>query len=160
MNDWKRILTTALAIIVVLMLSNQCSNESTPTDSSPESLVGTWKMNKIIITQSPGVFLTLTAQQAGLSIEILFRENNTYKRTTSDSTEAEIDSGSWSTSGSQLLITEDGADTAEVFQYELEGTNLRLLSNNSPLSEFENLPTTLEFTLTRTSIVSSSGKRS
>jgi len=97
-----------------------CSESTGPGE---ETLVGTWKLTKMKFVFT-GITMEFDPEELDLSITLIINSDNTYSSVTIDEGETTTVDGTWSTSGKNLIITENG-ETSEV-EYSLNGNKLKI----------------------------------
>jgi len=134
---------SAVIILLVLGLSACSKDDSSPTEAS-STFVGTWKLSKLSASIS-GAPIEMTPDQAGTQMTIVAKSDNTFSMTTIDAAGTRTNTGTWSTTGSQLSLKySDG--TSAAFEYSLSGAVMKIKNYPYTHPTFGNLLLTLDFT--------------
>ena len=148
MSKLRSIFVTVLCLILVGFFCDKKSSTE-PDDENgngehPAALVGTWELTQVEIGGQ-----TMTPEQIGQEITVIFRADGTYtmEQTTDDETETE--NGTWTTTDSTITLTPTGGEPDTV-PYTLAGNKLRVtVTMEMDLDEDgveEEVEVTMEFT--------------
>jgi hypothetical protein len=95
-----------IGILISCSDDKKSSTEPEGNGDNDQSLVGTWKLTKILAP------IATTPQAVGLDLTANFAADGTLQFTTVDADGTTIDGGTWSSSDGVLTITIEGEDPA------------------------------------------------
>ena len=136
MQRIKLLLLLLCTPILLLQFTNCTSDDGNPLSSDESALVGTWDLTSVDITYQ-GETVTETPENIGVVMVAIFEADHSWDLTqTITSTETDYNShGSWSLSGSSLILNAVGTDPTLTLSY--SATNNRLILEISETVEGE-----------------------
>jgi hypothetical protein len=143
MPSMKKLLFVIVGISFLVLTESCKKDDSSPTESSTASLVGTWVLTKITIIQGSST-LEMTPAQAQVESTIIARADGTYSATLKNQGVVTTETGTWSTDGKKVTFkVQDG--TVTTLDYTITGNKLVVSETiSTPLGA--NTPANLEFT--------------
>ena len=143
MPSMKKLLFVIVGIFFLVLTESCKKDDSSPTESSTASLVGTWVLTKITIIQGSST-LEMTPAQAQVESTIIARADGTYSATLKNQGVVTTETGTWSTDGKKVTFkVQDG--TVTTLDYTITGNKLVVSETiSTPLGA--NTPANLEFT--------------
>ena len=130
-------LTLCAALVTIFFTSCDKDDESPTGPSEPIDIVGTWVLTKMTLT-TPTDTTVITPDE--IAIKMIFKSDHTYAEiTVFDQSRTSTGSGTWSISGSTLMIKFSHTDTTVLIITTIEENNMTLtetLSSGSEVSEW------------------------
>jgi hypothetical protein len=141
----KHLTTSALALILIA----GCGDDATGVDA--DDIAGTWTATAIVFTQTAAPMTVVDIVDEGASLTLLLGADGSYTFTFTSPDENEVETGTYSVSGSTITLTETGSTQIETFEISRDENTMTLTDDD--MFEFDEQegdePATLVITLTR-----------
>ncbi|MEJ2543885.1 MAG: lipocalin family protein [Calditrichaceae bacterium] len=101
-------------------------NCSDSTSNDDGSLEGIWLLTKVTYTVPIYGSIVEYPEEEGYSVHLTIRDDHTYTTIESSGDYSDTTNGTWSTSGNNLTIYEEGEDPMET-EYSVKGDKLKIV---------------------------------
>lgn len=133
-----------ILVAIVFTITNGCKKDDSNPTASGDQLVGTWVLTKVIVTTPQGK-VNMTPQEAGITMTLIIKSDQTYQRTQTTQGPPTNESGTWSVASGTLTAKATTGETL-TFPYRVNGNILQLDTTTNDPSTGAVLPMTLEYT--------------
>lgn len=112
-----------LIFTIVFLVGVFFTNCSDSTSNDDDDIAGTWLLTKVTFDLPVGSYVEYPEEE-GYSLKLTIRSDNTYTAVQTEGDYADTTSGTWSTSGNNLTIMEEGEEINA--EYNLDGDKLEI----------------------------------